>query len=110
MQAQPIFEQASLHHCLGPDTCGQRLLNSTLIKSKTLSDSHLRTSRETQEFLVMSLPHRLSVHTGKLSFCGVIYLIFATEVVGFGYILKSTIPRRVLTPCSVEGKTIKFTS
>ncbi|XP_022786508.1 uncharacterized protein LOC111326716 [Stylophora pistillata] len=62
--AQPIFEQASLHLRLGPGNHGQRLLNSTLIRAKALSDSKLRTLKETQEFVVIPLPHRLSVHTG----------------------------------------------
>ncbi|KAJ7379160.1 hypothetical protein OS493_017658 [Desmophyllum pertusum] len=64
-QTRPIFEQPSLQYCLGPGTHGQRLLNSTLIRAKALSDPRLQSSRETQDYVVTSLPHRLSVHTGK---------------------------------------------
>ncbi|KAL9984788.1 hypothetical protein ACROYT_G007121 [Oculina patagonica] len=64
-QPRPIFEQPSLYRCLRPGNDGQRLLNSTLIRAKALSDSRLRSAKETKDFIVTSLPHRLSVHTGK---------------------------------------------
>ena len=62
----PIFEQLSLQHCLGPGTHGQRLLNSTLIRRRALSDFRLQSSKEARNFVVTSIPHRLSVHTGKI--------------------------------------------
>ena len=65
-QTRPIFEQQSLHHCLGPGTHGQRLLNSTLIRRRAISDFRLQSSKKTRNFLVTSIPHRLSVHTGKI--------------------------------------------
>ncbi|XP_068741933.1 WD repeat-containing protein 87-like [Montipora capricornis] len=61
----PIFEQPSLHHALGPGTLGQRLLNSTIIRAKALSDCRLHSSQQTQDFIVSTLPHRLSFHTGN---------------------------------------------
>ena len=66
LPTRPIFEQPSLQHCLGPGTNGQRLLHSTLIRAKALSDYRLQSAKETQDLLVMPLPHRLSVHTGKI--------------------------------------------
>ena len=76
-QPRPIFEQPSLEYCLGPGIHGQRLLNSTLIRRRALSDFRLQSSRETRNLVVTSIPHRLSVHTGKMFFCVIHHNVFS---------------------------------